>query len=378
MAWITGQRYLSYEEALNNAEIVFSVAKNWGMTKEAICGLLGNMWRESHVNPTLGEEGGTGYGLTQWTPKEKLLQRLSALGLSDNGDNQLKVLERELSDGANNSGSPFSQWYDNGSYTLTAFKKTTDIDFAVEAFCWGYERPGVPAMEERKEYARKFYADLTGDVPSDGTQLAVLPCWGTVYITQAEGGDFSHEGSLSVDFAYPTTKVPLYAPFDMTCKFVDLQNAFTVWQSDRPVKCADGSISYVTFNTGHSDDTGSNSVGDKRKKGDVYAHTGISGNVTGDHTHIECSKSEFTVPWATNPAGNGSLPNPAHMYDVFSSCNNVTKEEINIINQSSTPMPWKCILDWDDGNSPGPEPPTGKTDLTLLLMVNCLNGWYNY
>lgn len=378
MAWITGQRYLSYEEALNNAEIVFSVAKNWGMTKEAICGLLGNMWRESHVNPGLGEEGGTGYGLTQWTPKEKLLQRLAVLGLSDNGDNQLKVLERELSDGANNSGSPFSQWYDNGSYTLDAFKKTTDIDFAVEAFCWGYERPGVPAMEERKEYARKFYADLTGDVPSDGTQLAVLPCWGTVYITQAEGGDFSHEGSLSVDFAYPTTKVPLYAPFDMTCKFVDLQNAFTVWQSDRPVKCADGSVSYVTFNTGHSDDTGSNSVGDKRKKGEVYAHTGTSGNVTGDHTHIECSKREFTAPWWTNPAGNGSLPYPEHMYNVFSSCNNVTKEEINIINQTSTPMPFRCILDWDDGSGPGPEPPVGGSDLTLLLMVNCLNGWYNY
>lgn len=378
MAWITGQRYLSYEEALNNAEIVFSVAKNWGMTKEAICGLLGNMWRESHVNPTLGEEGGTGYGLTQWTPKEKLLQRLSALGLSDNGDNQLKVLERELSDGANNSGSAFSQWYDNGSYTLSAFKKTTDIDFAVEAFCWGYERPGVPAMEERKEYARKFYADLTGDVPSDGTQLAVLPCWGTVYITQAEGGDFSHQGSLSVDFAYTQPKVPLYAPFDMTCKYVDLQNAFTVWQSDRPVKCADGSVSYVTFNTGHSDDTGSNSVGDKKKKGQVYAHTGTSGNVTGDHTHIECSKAEFTVPWATNPAGNGSLPNPEHMYNVFSSCNNITKEEINIINQTTTPMPWVCILDWDDGGSTPPEPPTGKSNLITLLMVNALNGWYNY
>lgn len=381
MGWITGQRYLTYEEALNNAEIVFSVAKNWGMTKESICGLLGNMWRESHVNPSLGEDGGTGYGLTQWTPKEKLLQRLGVLGLSDNGDNQLKVLERELSDGANNSGSQFSQWYDSGSYTLEAFKKTTDIDFAVEAFCWGYERPGVPAMEERKEYARKFFQDLTGNVPDpggNGTQLAVLPCWGTVYITQAEGGDFSHMGSLSVDFAYSATKVPLYAPFDMTCKYVDLQNAFTVWQSDRPVKCADGSVSYVTFNTGHSDDTGSNSVGDKKKKGQVYAHTGTSGNVTGDHTHIECSKAEYTAPWATNSAGRGSLPNPDHMYNVFSSCNNVTKEQINIINQTTTPMPWKCILDWDDGSGSNPEPPVGGSDLTLLLMVNCLNGWYNY
>ena len=60
------------------------------------------MWRESHVNPSLNEVGGTGYGLTQWTPKSKLLARLALLGLSDNGDNQLKVLDRELTDGANN------------------------------------------------------------------------------------------------------------------------------------------------------------------------------------------------------------------------------------------------------------------------------------
>lgn len=381
MAWITENIYLSYEQALNNANIVFNFFKDKGYTKEAIAGLLGNMWRESHVNPSLHEDGGTGYGLTQWTPKSKLINRLSILNLSDNGDNQLKVLERELTDGANNSASAFSQWYDVGEWTLAKFKTSTDINYTTECFMRAYERPGVLHLEERIEYANKFFTDITGDVSGgggDGTQLAVLPCWGTVYITQAEGGDFSHMGSLSVDFAYPQGQVPLYAPFDMTCMYVDLQNAFTVWQSDRPVKCADGSVSYVTFNTGHSDDTGSNSVGDKKKKGQVYAHTGTSGNVTGDHTHIECSKGEFTAPWATNSAGRGSLPNPDHMYKVFSSCNNITKEEINIINQTSTNMPWVCILNWDDGGSTPPEPPSGGNNLITLLMVNALNGWYNY
>lgn len=389
MVWITEPMYyLSYEQALNNAEIVYSKfnSSSLGLTKEAICGILGNMWRESHVNPNMSEEGGgttpagAGAGLVQWTPATVLTQHLQSGERWNDGDFQMRVLIEELQPrNINNGGSSYGQWYDVSGFTYAEFIRTTDVAWATECFLKCYERAGVSALSERIEYARKFYKDLTGEAPSgDGTQLAVLPCWGTVYITQAEGGDFSHMGSLSVDFAYSTTKVPLYAPFDMTCKYVDLENAFTVWQSDRPVKCADGSVSYVTFNTGHSDDTGSNSVGDKKKKGQVYAHTGTSGNVTGDHTHIECSKGEYTAPWATNSAGRGSLPNPGHMYNVFSSCNNVTKEEINIINQTTTPMPWKCILDWDDGSGSNPDPPVSGSDLTLLLMVNCLNGWYNY
>lgn len=369
--WITEDLYLSYEQALNNANIVFNFFKDKGYTKEAICGLLGNMWRESHVNPSLNEVGGTGYGLTQWTPRIKLLTRLQILGLPDNGDNQLKVLERELSDGANNSGSDFSQWYDVGQWTLAKFKTSTDIAYTTECFMRGYERPGVLHLEERIEYANKFYRDITGEVtPGDGTQLAVLPVHGTVYITQAEGGDFSHQGTLSVDFAYPQTKVPLYAPFDMTCMGVDVANAFTVWQSDREVKCADGSISFVTFNTGHSDDTSSNQVGLKRKKGEIYAYTGTSGNVTGDHTHIEGSKGMFTTMWQ-----NGGLPNPSHLYDIFSSCDNVTKEEINIINQTTTPMPFKCILNWNDGESGGSEKSDLNAKLIELLLCDALNGW---
>lgn len=268
--------------------------------------------------------------------------------------------------------------------TLSQYKQSSDLNKATINYMAHWERPSydpsINHKELRKQYASEFDSKINGSGGGggEGTQLAVLPCWGTVYITQAEGGDFSHMGSLSVDFAYPQGQVPLYAPFDMTCKYVDLQNAFTVWQSDRPVKCADGSISYVTFNTGHSDDTGSNNIGDKKKKGQVYAHTGTSGNVTGDHTHIECSKGEFTTPWATNSAGRGSLPNPEHMYKVFSSCNNVTKEQINIINQSSTNMPFVCILNWDDGGSTPPEPPSGRSNLITLLMVNALNGWYNY
>ena len=156
----------------------------------------------------------------------------------------------------------------------------------------------------------------------------------------------------------------------MTCMGVDVANAFTVWQSDREVKCADGSISFVTFNTGHSDDTSTNQVGLKRKKGEIYAYTGTSGNVTGDHTHIEGSKAKFTTMWQ-----NGGLPNPSHLYDIFSSCDNVTKEEINIINQTTTSMPFKCILNWNDGEGGGSEKSDLNVKLIELWLCDALNGW---
>lgn len=375
------------ENIIPKAQRLYDFAVALGYSRASAIGVCANVMAESGFNEGASEVGGAGFGLGQWTPQANLTAQAAMLGYSYaeslTFDVQCDILLR---------GDETGQW-SNVAYTgydplvispqtLSEYKQSTDLNTATMNYMAHWERPsedpGTNHKELRKQYAAEFDEKINGGGGGDGTQLAVLPCWGTVYITQAEGGDFSHEGSLSVDFAYPQTQVPLYAPFDMSCMYVDLQNAFTVWQSDRPVKCADGSVTYVTFNTGHSDDTGSNSVGDKKKKGQVYAHTGTSGNVTGDHTHIECSKAEFTVPWATNPAGNGSLPNPAHMYDVFSSCNNITKEEINIINQTTTNMPWRCILDWDDGGDTPPEPPSGKLDLIPLLLTNALNGWFNF
>lgn len=373
------------DNIIQKAQRLFDIAVRLGYSRPAAIGVCANVMAESNFNEGASEVGGIGFGLGQWTPKENLFSQGATLGYS-----QAQCLTFEVQCDILLRGDETGQW-SNGAYTgydplvvspltLGAFKKESDILSATMNYMAHWERPSYnPAInhkELRKQYAQEFDKKINGEGGTGtGTQLAVLPCWGTVYITQAEGDDFSHAGSLSVDFAYSTPKVPLYAPFDMVCKYVDTLNAFTVWQSVNPVKCADGSVSHVTFNTGHSDDVASNKVGDTKKKGEVYAHTGTSGNVTGDHTHIECSKGEFTAPWYQNPAGKGSLPNPAHMYDVFSSCNNVTKEKINIINQSSTPMPFVCVLNWDDGSSSGPNPQPKEDDFVDLLLVDALNGW---
>lgn len=371
MVWITEPMYyLTYEQALNNANIVFNFFKDKGYTKEAICGLLGNMWRESHVNPNMVEMGGGGgYGIVQWTPHAKLNQKLAVLGLPDNGDNQLIVLQRELTDGANNSSSPFSDWYDVGKYNINEFKTTTDITYATECFMYCYERPGILHLEERIEYANKFYQDLTGE-DSNGLQLAVLPIH-YIHVTQSEfTPNYSHEGTEAVDMIGPHTRYPLYAPCDVICMSVDRIEAGIVWQSQKEVRRVDGSEGFITFNILHDDTHFQYNVGDTFKKGELFGHTGDSGNSEGDHLHIEASKEKFTTMWE-----GGGLPNPSKLWHIFSSCDNVTKESFPIINSGG--IPWQCDLNWIDGSGGvDPQPPTRRKRRTSYTLQN-IRGVYS-
>ena len=56
-----------------NARYIYNFLRSKGFTKQAACGVLGNMEVESHLNPGAWEAGGAaypnkGYGLLQWTP----------------------------------------------------------------------------------------------------------------------------------------------------------------------------------------------------------------------------------------------------------------------------------------------------------------------
>lgn len=353
MAFITGQRYLSYEEALQNAEIVASECLSWGMTKEAIAGLLGNMWRESHVNPSLDEmSGGGGYGLTQWTPKSKLLARLNVLGLSDTGENQLKVLKRELTDGANNGGSAFEQWYDVGGYTISGFMKAADIDVATKSFLACYERAGVSALDERLEYAHKFYNDLKWDGSSsgDGTglQLAVFPVHENCMITQGENGGVSHMGGYAMDITtgYETV-FPYYAPFDMKVVEILPEYAQIAWESLQKVRWVDGTEDVVSLWTIHDNNFSRWKVGDTVKKNQEIGHSGNGGLAQGIHFHLESARGSYQGG-VTNSQGVYEIKNKAHNYSIYSICNNDPKGDPITITGGN--YPWQCNNTYQDGS----------------------------
>lgn len=125
-------------------------ASGYGSSVYVIAALAGNAWRESHINPTLQQVGGGAFGIFQWDGgrRDALLSWLSDNGYAStdpNGQMQYLIVEGD--------------W--QGSYggisSLDDFMQSdsTDIAMLTTAFCTCWERPGVPALDERIQFANK-------------------------------------------------------------------------------------------------------------------------------------------------------------------------------------------------------------------------------
>ena len=82
---ISNNKYLTQGEMESNAKEIYTYLSDKGWTINAISGLLGNMQRESTINPGLWQslkEGNYsgGYGLVQWTPASKYTNWATANG----------------------------------------------------------------------------------------------------------------------------------------------------------------------------------------------------------------------------------------------------------------------------------------------------------
>jgi hypothetical protein len=136
------------------AKEVYNFFKGKGWTKNAICGMLGNMERESGLKPDINEYGGGGgYGLVQWTPGSNLKNWANARGLNYR---LTKTQCLKIQDEFENGG----QYYKTNSCPLTfsQFSKSTESpEYLAACFMYNYERPGVQALNDRKTYARNWY-----------------------------------------------------------------------------------------------------------------------------------------------------------------------------------------------------------------------------
>lgn len=125
-------------------------ASGYGSSIYVVSALAGNAWRESHINPTLSQIGGSAFGLFQWDGDRKtvLLNWLSENGYEDTsptGQMQYLIVEGD--------------WIGSfgGISSLEEFLTSTSTDIAMltEAFCTCWERPGVPALAERINFANQ-------------------------------------------------------------------------------------------------------------------------------------------------------------------------------------------------------------------------------
>lgn len=160
------------EEEINNMVLAYVALRDsdplW--TLEAICGVLGNMWRESHLNPGMREIGNhNNGGLVGWTPLTKWSVEANLRHIPWNdGNAQCEWV---------NSG---KYWYGGKLYTdhwipgrmsipmsYATYKSSTTYspEECAKLFMEGYEAPGTPGLAERQAKARYYYDWLTANLP---------------------------------------------------------------------------------------------------------------------------------------------------------------------------------------------------------------------
>lgn len=372
------------DNIIPKAQRLYDFAVALGYSHASAIGVCANVMAESSFNEGASEVGGAGFGLGQWTPQANLTSQAQMLGYtyaeSLTFDVQCDILLR---------GDETGQW-SNVAYTgydplvvspqtLSQFKNESDMISATMNYMAHWERPSydpsVNHKERRKDYAREFDTRLdgSGGGGGTGTQLAVLPIQ-MINISQGENGSYSHMGTLCIDFVGTTAKYPYYAPCD--CEMIYRQDnaAVAIWKSSRPVKRVDGSVGNIFWSCIHELPI-THTVGTKLTKGQLMGHTGIGGNVTGDHLHLQVMDGDNYQGFTVNSQGaNTLIGTELHIYDVFSSCDNVTKKDFPIINGMG--YPWKCLMNWDDGGSTPPTPTGKKSNYALQNIKKVFNYTY--
>lgn len=153
-------------------------------------------------------------------------------------------------------------------------------------------------------------------VASDGKEVLLFPLEYLV-MSQDEGGDFSHAGTLAMDFlgwgaSGRIFNCPYYAPCSCTC-IASTESANRIWQSNDVVHLADGTLDYITFVVAH--DNFPPNVGSVRIQGELLGRTGTAGNVTGDHVHLNIARGKYANWEQVPPNNNWQLKNSIHIYD---------------------------------------------------------------
>ena len=154
-------------------EVVWFALKDLGYSEYAIAGVMGNIYGESGFNPAAVESNGEGIGLCQWSygRKKQLIEYANSKGKewSDlNTQIEFLITEIEGTGLASGYATPQMQYKYKG-YTKNDWKNAQDIDTATTAFCYVFERPGIPRLDTRINKSNKYYNSFKGkEAPARG------------------------------------------------------------------------------------------------------------------------------------------------------------------------------------------------------------------
>ena len=158
-------------------------------------------------------------------------------------------------------------------------------------------------------------------IASDGYEVALFPME-YLYMTQDEGGDYSHVGTYNIDLRGQNAngrvyQCPIYAPCTMKVVYTNLTYGggnLVVFESVDKVHLANGQLDYLTIYFGHDSNPPITTIGAIVQQGELCYHTGTFGQVTGDHTHTCCGQGHFDG-FTTRPGGHDDLTNRIHYWE---------------------------------------------------------------
>lgn len=158
-------------------------------------------------------------------------------------------------------------------------------------------------------------------VASDGKEVALFPM-PYLYMTQDEGGDYSHTGTYNIDFvgyngSSVITSAPIYAPVSM--KVISFHPGDTggnavIFESLNPVHLPNGNTDYLTVMFMHCNNPPYSIVGQTVTQGQLCYRTGTYGYVTGDHVH-SCLGQGRGGYFVQRSSGNYDLSNRIHYWN---------------------------------------------------------------
>lgn len=155
--WYSSNSALTVSQMQVNAQYILNYLRDRGWTKNAICGMLGNMEVESTINPGAWNgfvENSPAYGLVQWNPTSKYFDWADANGMSyPNMNNQLQRIIYEKDNDL--------QYCQYGTpYSFADYSVSTDTAANLgKAFAWHYEDGSLSddAAAYRGQLAQNWY-----------------------------------------------------------------------------------------------------------------------------------------------------------------------------------------------------------------------------
>lgn len=177
-----------------------------GYSKEAAAGVLGNIEAESGFNAgTVEASTGAGFGLCQWTEGRRSALESYAIskGVDPSDENtQIEFLIGEITPGGGANGFATYALSTYKGYSPDDWKNATTPEDAAIAFCWIFERPGIPRMSIRTEAARRYYDQFKDLEKPTGGATALTQAADTVarYLFD---NNYTYRNTGSANYTFP-------------------------------------------------------------------------------------------------------------------------------------------------------------------------------